>query len=120
MQSLKGDFTESYDYFKKYYDENFPKNNSEYNLVFNNCSTVTINGLKWGELQDGTSVAMFMDTPVIGTPNNKMNTLQEIFYNSEFTYTKSHKVINDLLWEKRNGSIWNRSKYQANRLEKLY
>ena len=112
---------------KRYYDENKIDNNvSSYNLITNNCSTVVLNGLKKGVLNDGTRVSNFiaadsnMNNTLSVSPNSIMKSLQNIFYNSEFTQTASHKVINDMLWEKRNGVWWNRSRYHASRLEKLY
>ena len=124
---IKGDFSNSFKYYDNYYKENKTDNNiSSYDLVTNNCSTVVLNGLKKGVLKDGTTVRDFIitdlntDNSLIGSPNSIMKSLQNIFYNSEFTQAASHKVINDMLWQRRNGVWWNRSWYHASRLEKLY
>ena len=123
---IKGDFSDSWNYFKKYYDNNSSNGNENYSLLSNNCSTVVMNGLTKGELKDGTKVSTYIysdinnDNRLVGSPNSIMKSLQNIFYNSEFTKDASHKVINDLLWEKKNGVWWNRNPYMASRLEKLH
>ena len=124
---IKGDFSDSYEYYKTYYEKNKTDNNvAAYSLLFNNCSTVVVNGLIKGELEDGTNVGTFIATDIkydnilIGSPNAIMKSIKNIFYNEEFTKEDSHRVINDLLWEKKNGVWWNRDYYEATRLEKLH
>ena len=51
-------------------------------------------------------------------PKSTMNTLSRKFYNNCWNYNSYRKVINDKLWEARNGK--NKNKRDAKNLEKLY
>ena len=102
---IKGDFTESYNYFKNYAETygtgEFNANNkaiqgnSNYNFVRQNCAVVATTGLGKGKLSDGTSVGSLVGTQIL--PQDAKRLYAKTFYNSCFTYKDYSATIKNEL-----------------------
>lgn len=95
---IKGDFTDSYEYYKELASQYHGGKNKNYSWNHNNCLTVTIKGINRGILSDGTSVSRFNSSNYGIIPNNAAKQLSKDFYNDAFTYKDYYKQINDQLW----------------------
>ena len=118
---IKGDFSDSYDYFSNYYEKNKGDNNASYEQFTNNCSQVVYNGLTLGQLQDGTNVGSFMNfRPGATKPRWQIDVYKALFLNDAFTYDSYQKQIGAKLWKAQHGEWYNRNIMVSWRLKKLY
>lgn len=118
---IKGDFSKSLDYYKDYYEKNKKDNNANYNPLINNCAQVVYNGLKLGELQDGTNIGKYMNyLPGIIPPKFQIDKYKRIFFNNAFTYENYHKQVNEQLWKVRHGKWYYKNPFVVKRLTKLF
>jgi RHS repeat-associated protein len=122
---IKGDFTETFNYYSEYYEANKDDSNaSSYDLLSNNCSHVVIRGFNEGAIGDGTNASLFIfqsegkNFRHEAIPSWQIKDFQRIFFNNAFTYEDYHKQLNDQLWKYRSSPyFWERSRRGADLIE---